>query len=220
MDRHTRPDFARIALLTVDLQKDTLDGAPFEVPGTSAILPAARRLAEAFRGAGRPVVHVVRLYGAQAEDADLCRRGAIEGGARFLQAGSRGAGLADGLLPHAGAQLDPSVLLSGGIQPLGRSEVAIYKPRWGAFFRTPLDGHLRGAGVNTLAFIGCNFPNCPRSSIYEASERDYRIIVVTDAVSGLYERAARELENIGCALMTAKELERAISQRTEADAHG
>jgi nicotinamidase-related amidase len=51
--------------------------------------------------------------------------------------------------------------------------------------------------VNTVAVCGCNFPNCPRATIYEASERDFRVAVVTDATSGLYERGLRELENIG-----------------------
>ena len=44
---------------------------------------------------------------------------------------------------------------------------------------------------------GCNFPNCPRTSIYEASERDLRIMLVSDAISGLYDQGRSELENIG-----------------------
>ena len=51
--------------------------------------------------------------------------------------------------------------------------------------------------MNTLVVCGCNFPNCPRATIYEASERDYRIVAVTDAISGAYERGMRELEGIG-----------------------
>ncbi|WP_459872860.1 hypothetical protein, partial [Endothiovibrio diazotrophicus] len=50
----------------------------------------------------------------------------------------------------------------------------LYKPRWGAFYRTSLESHLRGLDVSTLVFSGCNFPNCPRTSIYQASERDFR----------------------------------------------
>ena len=55
-------------------------------------------------------------------------------------------------------------------------------------------------------FAGCNFPNCPRTSIYEASERDFRLVLVEDAVSGLYERGKDELRGIGVALMNAAEL--------------
>ena len=67
----------------------------------------------------------------------------------------------------------------------------------GAFFGTRLEQHLRGLTVSTLVFAGCNFPNCPRASIYEASERDFRIVVIEDALSGFYDRGRTELENIG-----------------------
>jgi nicotinamidase-related amidase len=48
-----------------------------------------------------------------------------------------------------------------------------------------------------VVFVGCNFPNCPRTSIYEASERDFRIVVVSDALSGLDERGIKECRAIG-----------------------
>jgi nicotinamidase-related amidase len=52
---------------------------------------------------------------------------------------------------------------------------------------------LDGLGVNTLVFGGCNFPNCPRTSISEASERDFRLVLAEDAISGLYDRGRQEL---------------------------
>jgi len=64
--------------------------------------------------------------------------------------------------------------------------------------------------VTSLAFTGCNFPNCPRTSIYEASERDFRIVLVADAVSGLYEQGRKELQDFGVMLMTAGQLARTI----------
>ena len=109
------------------------------------------------------------------------------------------------------AHLDPDTLLAGGIQHVMPTEVIIYKPRWGAFFQTPLETHLRALGVSTLVFMGCNFPNCPRTSIYEASERDFRLIVVEDAISGLYERGKTELANIGAVLTGTDELVTALA---------
>jgi len=200
------PDFASVALVTIDTQRDTLDGQPFEVPGTSAALPEMRRLAAAFRAAGRPIVHVVRLYRPDGSNVDLCRRRAVADGARLVLAGSPGAELASDLVPASAPRLDTELLLAGGIQRVGPGEVVIYKPRWGAFFQTPLEAHLRALGVSTLVFAGCNFPNCPRTSIYEASERDFRLVLVEDAVSGLYERGKDELRGIGVALMNAAEL--------------
>jgi nicotinamidase-related amidase len=47
---------------------------------------------------------------------------------------------------------------------------------------------------------GCNFPNCPRTTIYEASERDFNIVFVPDATSGVYARGLDELKGIGVAV--------------------
>jgi nicotinamidase-related amidase len=209
-DAYLAPDFTRAALVTIDTQQDTLDGQPFEVPGTSAALPEMRRLAEAFRTAGRPIVHVVRLYRPDGSNVDPCRRCAVEEGARLVLAGSPGAEPAPGLLSADAPRLDTPLLLAGGIQHVGPGEVVIYKPRWGAFFQTPLEAHLRALGVSTLIFCGCNFPNCPRASVYEASERDFRLVLVRDAVSGLYERGEQEMQAIGVGLMEADALVAAL----------
>ena len=73
----------------------------------------------------------------------------------------------------------------------------MYKPRWGAFYDTLLEEHLHNLGINTVVICGCNFPNCPRTTIYEASERDFKIVMIKDATSLLYEKALQELKNIG-----------------------
>ena len=209
-DPYLAPDLRSAALLTIDVQQDTLDGQPFEIPGTSAALPQVRRLAEAFRRAGRPIVHVVRLYLPDGSNVDLCRRRAVAEGARLVLAGSPGAELAPGILPDPAPRLDPDLLLGGGIQRAGPGEVIIYKPRWGAFYRTPLEAHLRTLGVSTLVVAGCNFPNCPRASLYEASERDFRLVLVEDAISGLYERGRDEVLRIGVVPMTTDRLVAAL----------
>jgi hypothetical protein len=48
------------------------------------------------------------------------------------------------LLPDADARLDCALLLAGRPQLLGPQEVASFKPRWGEFYGTPLEEHLRG----------------------------------------------------------------------------
>lgn len=197
MSRYTDPEYHRSALITIDVQCDTLDGGSFEVPGTSAILPRIGRLTATFRSRGAPIIHVVRIYKPDGSNVDLCRRNAVLRGASLVIAGSSGSQIAPPLLPSALPQLDSELLLRGGIQGAGSKEWIIYKPRWGAFFQTPLESHLRNLGISTLVFTGCNFPNCPRTSIYEASERDFRIVAIGDAISGLYDRGRAELESIG-----------------------
>jgi nicotinamidase-related amidase len=200
-DPCTTPQFEHSALISIDTQHDVLDGEPLEIAGTSAALPAMGMLTRAFRAAGRPIVHIVRIYRPDGEDVDLCRRAAVANGARILLAGAPGTELAQELLHHP-LGLDTELLLGGGIQEVDAGEAIIYKPRWGAFYRTPLQEHLRTLDVSTLVFCGCNFPNCPRTSIYQASERDFRVVLVTDAISGLYERGECELEGIGVSLMS------------------
>jgi isochorismate hydrolase len=84
-------------------------------------------------------------------------------------------------------------------------EWIMYKPRWGAFYNTLLEKHLHNLDVNTVVVCGCNFPNCPRTTIYEASERDFRIILAKDATSLIYNIGLQELENIGVLLMNTDE---------------
>jgi nicotinamidase-related amidase len=214
---YTRPQLERAALITIDVQVDVLDGQPLEIAGSSAALPAICRLAQAFRAHGRPIVHAVRLYLPDGSNVDLCRREAVMNGWPALAPGSAGAELAPGLAPEGHGRLDTDLLLRGELQNVGEHEAVMYKPRWGAFYETPLHAHLTGIGVNTLAFAGVNFPNCPRTSMYEASERDFRVALATDAISGLYDRGRTELQNIGVALMSADELIDALA-RTPAGA--
>jgi nicotinamidase-related amidase len=211
-DRHTKPLFESAALITIDTQCDVLEGGTFPVPGTAEALPNMRRLLDIFRASARPIVHVVRIYEPDGSNAEPCRRELLASGVQAIVRGTEGCELAPALRPHKHAYLDPDLLLAGGIQHLAANEVVIYKPRWGAFYRTPLDEHLHDNGITTLIFTGCNFPNCPRTSIYEASERDFRIVVVTDALSGLYDRGERELEGIGVNLMSAEEVVQSTRQ--------
>ena len=207
---YTAPEFDKSALITVDVQRDVLEGQPLEVPGSSAAADAIGRLADCFRAAGRPIVHIVRLYKRDGSNVDPCRRHLVERGAAILAPGSSGSELVPGLLPDPDMRLDSDALLTGTVQEIGAEEVAMYKPRWGAFFETPLEAHLRASDISTVVFCGFNFPNCPRTSIYEASERDFRIVAATDAISGLYERGARELEGIGVALLSSNEIATAV----------
>lgn len=151
----------------------------------------------AYRQYDLPIIHIVRLYMQDGSNVDLCRKGLVEKGLCIVAPDSAGADLVADLKPNSEVQLDAELLLKGEIQNWGKKEFVIYKSRWGAFYRTPFNSHLSILGVNTLVLCGCNFPNCPRTTIYEASERDYRIVLVEDAVSGLYEKGKEELRNIG-----------------------
>lgn len=198
----TAPDPAKSVLITIDVQSDfTNPGAPAEIAGTAAAVPNIVRLVKAFRAAGKPIAHMVRLYESDGSNVDLCRRERAAQGWGVATPGGDGSQLVAELTPP-GTRLDHPTLLNGHPQRIGENEWAFYKPRWGAFYQTALESMLSLWGVNTAVFCGCNFPNCPRTSIYEASERDFRIMLVADAMSGVYDQGRRELENIGVEIAT------------------
>ena len=196
-DPYTRPLPGSAALVLIDVQRDFYaDDGPLPIEGTVAAIPAMARLASEFRHRALPIVHVVRLYRPDGSNADMVRKLAIERGARFAVPGSAGSQIATELLPNP-VELDHELLLRGELQHVGPREHVMYKPRWGAFYQTKLERHLRDTGSDTVVFAGCNFPNCPRTSIYEASERDFRTVLVSDAVSGLDDRGVGECRAIG-----------------------
>jgi nicotinamidase-related amidase len=205
MDEWTRPDPSRMALLTIDIQREFQPGGPSGREENAQTIPAAARLAKAFRKAAKPLIHIVRIYLPDASNVDLCRRSRILSGNPLLLPGSLSSQIAAQLLPDPSILLDHRLLLSGAIQNIGPSEYIIYKPRFGAFFGTPLMEHLETLGVDTLAVTGSNYPNCPRATIYEACDRDYRVIAVTDGISLLDEAGKRELEAIGVNCLSSTE---------------
>lgn len=108
------------------------------------------------------------------------------------------------LNPSAEVRLDADQLLVGEFQLIGSSEGITYKPRWGAASSTDLDASLSGQNVDTVIVCGCNFPNCPRTTVYVASEREYRIVLVPDATFGTYRKGQDELGDIGVAVKDAE----------------
>lgn len=205
------PHFDRAALLLIDIQHDFIDGA-MPVPGTDRILPALAQLANAFRHVRRPIVHAIRLYEPGSSDTDAVRRAAIETGAKIVAPGTSGAQIPASLLPEGRATpLDAELLMSGASQQLTTNESVLYKPRWSAFYRTSLDEQLRGLGVDTLVVAGCNLPNCPRATLFDATERDYRTVLVTDAVSQCTTERLADLELIGVQPMSLSDLRDALT---------
>jgi nicotinamidase-related amidase len=200
------PESGRSALLTIDMQRDfALPSSPAHIPGTLEVAGRIGTLVQAFRSAHRPIVHMLRLYLPDGSNADLPRRAYLEAGNQLVSPGTPGAELLDELKPEPSVALDADLLLSGEPQQVGPREWLMYKPRWGAFYRTALEGHLRALGVDTVVVCGCNFPNCPRTTIYEASERDFNIVFLHDATSGGYARGLEELRGIGVVIQDADE---------------
>ena len=207
MQEYLAPERERVALITIDAQRDfVVPNSPAFVGGAPGTVPAMRRLVDAFRDAGAPIVHAVRLYRCNGSNVDLCHRAAIEAGQRIVMPGTSGAELIDDLKPSLGQRLEPELLLDGKLQEIGHREWLCYKPRLSAFFQTPLEDHLKSLGITTIVICGTDFPTSPRSTVYAASNRDFRIVLATDAISGGTDAGLDELAQIGVYLMGSEQL--------------
>lgn len=206
MDRYTAPDRENCVLLTIDVQNDfTLPESPTTIDGTQDIIPKIQQLLDVFRKENLPVVHIVRLYKQDGSNVDLCRKKSIENGKVVVQPGTMGAELVDELKPSSDVYLDSESLLNNEFQRIGDREWILYKPRWSGFYKTDLQEFLEGNSISTVVVCGCNFPNCPRTTIYDASQRDYKIVLIPDATSKTYKRGIEELKNIGVAIKNTKQ---------------
>ncbi|WP_240644530.1 cysteine hydrolase family protein [Paenibacillus paeoniae] len=194
-------------LITIDTQNDfTLPNAPARIEGTAEVLPRMKSLLEAYRAQGLPIIHVIRLYKEDGSNVDICRREVIEQGAKIVAPNTIGAELVSAIHSSNYSLLDADKLLNGEFQLVGENEWIMYKSRWGAFYKTSLEWFLQERNIDTTVFIGCNFPNCPRTSMYEASERDFRVVMVADSMSQVYEKGIQEMKNIGVHVCNAEEL--------------
>jgi nicotinamidase-related amidase len=217
-DPHTTPELDRSALIVIDTQVDFCAGGASPISGTTDVLPAIGRLLTAYRSAKLPIIHVVRLY--DGDDVDLARRSAIAAGAPIVRPGSTGSQIAPTLLKDHTDPLDPASLLAGHLQQLAEREWAMWKPRWNAFHRTPLDHHLHREGVTTVVVAGCNYPNCPRATLYGASERDYRVLLIDDAISGVQPHHLEEAALLGVGHATTSNTAAALTVALNARSHG
>ena len=206
-DKYTEPEWSKAALLTIDVQRDFVrPNDKLVVEGTAEPIRAMAATAKAFRSARLPIVHIVRMYLPDGSNADLCRRSMIEEKGAIAAPGTEGALVVEELLPPDVVDFDFDALLRDEPQLVGVNEWVMYKSRWSAFFRTRLEDHLRNLGVTTVVLCGLNFPNCPRTTIYEATALDFRVVAVSDAVSGVYDRGLEELKGIGVVVLASEEV--------------
>lgn len=158
----------RAALLMIDMQNGFIDAASaLCVEGAAATVPACADALRAAREQGIAVFHVRRRYAADGSDVEPVRyRAWVEGGRPLC---------AEGECP---ASLDvPDVLTPAD------GERVLVKPRFSAFFDTPLHRVLRGAGVDTVVLLGTTTPNCIRATCYDALSLGYNAVVLEDATS-------------------------------------
>lgn len=62
-------------------------------------------------------------------------------------------------------------------------DIVVRKTRVGAFSTTDLEGQLRDRGIDTLILAGISTSGVVLSTVRDASDRDYRVLVLADATA-------------------------------------
>ena len=72
------------------------------------------------------------------------------------------------------------------------------KHRLSSFIDTDLESWLRARGIETVLLIGINTNTCVQCAAFEAFNRDYRVVVVSDCVHSMYGADLHEfgLDNV------------------------
>ncbi|MFC9557709.1 cysteine hydrolase family protein [Rhodococcus sp. NPDC056960] len=149
----------RTALLLMDFQKPLLAA----LPEPDRILGGARRAQRAARAAGIREIHVRVAF--TPED--------------YAAVPSHNKAFASVAENRALAAADPD----NDVHPLLRSDAdtpTITKIRVGAFSTTSLDSLLREQGIDTLILAGIFTSGVVLSTVRDAADRDYRLLVLSD----------------------------------------
>jgi ureidoacrylate peracid hydrolase len=178
-ERVLRLEPGKTALLVIDMQRAFLDpGEPMEVPQAREIIPKIQNLLTLFRERRLPVVFTEFLY---SEKLPLLvgelhpeHKRARPGEARGF--GVPGSSCLEGEANvHTVPELAPRT-----------DELVIRKHWYNAFNGTPLDGALRARGVTSLVVTGTLTDICVLASVVGAFDREYKLVVVEDAVATLW----------------------------------
>jgi nicotinamidase-related amidase len=151
-------DPKKTALVLIDLQNAIVGMNP--VPHTAAqVVENSKKLAEAFRVHGAPVVYVrVDLNDFMKFPVDQPHN------------------LGDKPLPAAASEIAPSA----GFQP---GDILVTKRHWGAFTGTDLEQQLRSRGVDTVVLTGISTNAGVESTARQGTGLGFAFVLVEDACS-------------------------------------
>ncbi len=169
----------KTALLIIDMQKGFLDeGSVMEVPQGREIIPNIQRLLEASRKTGLTVIFTQFVYSPKVPNLI----GELHPEHKPMPPGE-----SPGFRKPSNCCLegDASVEVVADLAPK-ENELVVQKHGYDAFFATNLDPALRSRGISTLVVTGVMTDICVLATVTAAVHREYRVIVVNDAVATLW----------------------------------
>jgi nicotinamidase-related amidase len=154
-------DPRRTALLNIDMQNCFVENSPVAAPRGREIVPRINKLAEVCRKRGVLVIHTLHLVRPDGSNTGVM--GVI------IPA------IAAGLINKGNkqAELHPDIVV-------GKNDILLEKPRYGAFHGTDLDLILRNRGVDTVIVTGICTNVCCETTVREAN---IKVFFISDATA-------------------------------------
>lgn len=223
MNARLRIDPATTAVLAIDTHRGHLDPEIATMPVAADIaadvVESSRRLLAATRAAGVPTAFLVmhnRMIGGHSEYLRNPWWRAIEEDRESLTPELPSTVKGHNLVGSPQTEVMPE------LAPTEDDAVITSKHRLSSFIDTDLESWLRARGIETVLLIGINTNTCVQCAAFEAFNRDYAVVVVSDCVHSMYGDDLHELglDNVarcfGWVLsvdQVVEKLEQAASQR-------
>lgn len=171
-------DAQSTVVVAIDMHRGHLDPGVATLPlAAERCGPVIARTAELFqelRTIGVPIVHVVTEYREPGEIASNPFWQTIDDDPTKARKGI----LRHNLAGSPGTEIIPALRAEGDLVVRG-------KKRYSAFFATDLEYLLRRLGAATLILAGINTTTCILCTAFEATNRDFRVVIASDAVDSM-----------------------------------
>jgi nicotinamidase-related amidase len=192
-------DPAHTAVLAIDMHRGHLDPdvatMPVAADIAAEVVAAASRLLEATRAVGIPTAFLVMHNRIVSGESEYLRNPwwrAVEAARQSLTPELPSTISGHNLSGSPQTELMPEV-------GFGSDDYVINtKHRLSSWIGTPLESWLRIRAIDTLLLIGINTNTCVQCAAFEAFNRDYAAVVVSDCVHSMYGADLHQfgLENV------------------------
>jgi nicotinamidase-related amidase len=187
MNARLRIDPATTAVLAIDTHRGHLDPEiatmPVAADVAAEVVESSRRLLAATRAAGVPTAFLVmhnRMIGGRSEYLRNPWWRAIEEERESLTPELPSTVKGHNLVGSPQTEVMPE------LAPTEDDAVITSKHRLSSFIDTDLESWLRARGTETVLLIGINTNTCVQCAAFEAFNRDYAVVVVSDCVHSMY----------------------------------
>lgn len=186
-------DPRRTVLVAIDMHRGHLDPAvatlPLSPERCAPLIERAARLFRELRALGIPIIHVVTEYREPGEIAANPFWEAIHNDPAKARKGI----LQHNLAGSTGTEIIPSLWAPADLRVGG-------KKRYNCFQATGLDFLLNRLNAETLILAGINTTTCVLNTAFEATNRDFRVVIAAEAVDSM---DGEEMHRFALQLMSA-----------------